>query len=112
MLRMHATVEISYDWLAEHGGPVCEHCDCDMELPPIPDIAGEVSRLFDKAEAAGLTEEDLDEAVHELASNTASDVNNSGLEDQLNYLIEGLGVQRTEREIDGLIEKKQGNEET
>ena len=26
------TVEVSYDWLAEHGGPVCEDCDCDMEL--------------------------------------------------------------------------------
>ena len=28
------TAEISYDWLAEHGGPVCEQCDCDMELQP------------------------------------------------------------------------------
>ena len=28
------TTEISYDWLAEHGGPVCEKCDCDMELQP------------------------------------------------------------------------------
>ena len=26
--------EISYDWLAERGGPVCEQCDCDMELQP------------------------------------------------------------------------------
>jgi hypothetical protein len=26
--------EIDYDWLAEHGGPVCEQCDCDMELQP------------------------------------------------------------------------------
>ena len=28
------TAEISYDWLAEHGGPVCGKCDCDMELQP------------------------------------------------------------------------------
>ena len=28
------TAEINYDWLAEHGGPVCEQCDCDMELRP------------------------------------------------------------------------------
>jgi hypothetical protein len=25
-----------YDWLAEHGGPVCPKCDCDMELQPQP----------------------------------------------------------------------------
>ena len=29
-----ATTEISYDWLAENGGPICGHCDCDMELQP------------------------------------------------------------------------------
>jgi hypothetical protein len=28
------TEAISYDWLAEHGGPVCGECDCDMELQP------------------------------------------------------------------------------
>ncbi len=28
------TEAISYDWLAEHGGPVCGQCDCDMELQP------------------------------------------------------------------------------
>ena len=28
------SLEIGYDWLAEHGGPVCEHCDCDMDLQP------------------------------------------------------------------------------
>jgi hypothetical protein len=29
-----ATTEISYDWLAENGGPICGTCDCDMELQP------------------------------------------------------------------------------
>ena len=28
------TTEISYDWLAENGGPICGKCDCDMELQP------------------------------------------------------------------------------
>ena len=28
------TETISYDWLAQHGGPVCQQCDCDMELEP------------------------------------------------------------------------------
>lgn len=26
------TTEVSYDWLAENGGPICGKCDCDMEL--------------------------------------------------------------------------------
>jgi len=28
------TREISYDWLAEHSGPICELCDCDMDIQP------------------------------------------------------------------------------
>jgi len=26
--------KISYDWLAEHGRPVCGQCDCNMKLQP------------------------------------------------------------------------------
>ena len=26
--------EIGYDWLAEHGAPICQQCDCDMALQP------------------------------------------------------------------------------
>ena len=29
----HST-EIGPDWLAEHGGPICERCDCDMAFQP------------------------------------------------------------------------------
>jgi transposase-like protein len=35
------TEAIRYDWLAEHGGPVCEHCDCDMEVQPETDATNE-----------------------------------------------------------------------
>ena len=28
------TEDIGYDWLAEHGGPVCQQCDEDMVLLP------------------------------------------------------------------------------
>ena len=38
------TTEISYDWLAEHGGPVCEACDCDMELQPESQNDGSASK--------------------------------------------------------------------
>ena len=102
------TTEISYDWLAEHGGPVCEQCDCDMELQPeaaADDRAAVVERLANKADAAGLAAEDLDEVVHELAASVAADVNNGGLEEQIAYLVDGLGAQHTERQIDELIEE-------
>lgn len=101
------TTEINYDWLAEHGGPVCERCDCDMELQPeiaADDRTAVVERLVNKADTAGLTAEDFDEICHEFAASITSDVNNGGLEDQIAYLVDGLGAQRTERQIDELIE--------
>jgi len=108
------TTEISYDWLVEHGGPVCEKCDCDMAVQPeatADDCAAVVDRLTNKADAAGLAAEDLDDLVHELAASIASDTNNSGLEDQIRYLVDGLGTQHTERQLDQLIEERQQNQE-
>ena len=104
------SLEISYDWLAEHGGPICEKCDCDMELQPdagatAEDRAAVVERLSNKADAAGLQPEDVDNLVHDLAASVATDVNDGGLEDQIRYLVEGIGVQHTERQIDELIEE-------
>ncbi len=52
-----------------------------------------ISGLLAKAEAAGINVEDLDEVVHELASSIAADVNNSGMEGQLAYLVGHLGLQ-------------------
>ena len=79
-----------------------------MELQP--DIAADehsvvVERLVNKADTAGLAAEDLDELVHEFAASIAADVNNGGLEDQIRYLVDGLGAQHTERQIDELIEE-------
>jgi len=154
-----ASLEIGYDWLAEHGGPVCEHCDCDMDLQPaaadnerlaaelleigkellewaetmggweakcwtrlrtiiskapaareseVPEATSDdqIERLVDKADAAGLEPEDLDEIVHEFAASIAADVNNGGLDDQIRYLVDGMGVQQTERQLDDLIESQ------
>jgi hypothetical protein len=100
------TAEISYDWLVEHGGPVCEKCDCDMEVQPESEATAVVERLTDKAETAGLEAEDFDEMVHEFAASIAADINNGGLEEQIRYLVAGLGAQRTERQIDELIESR------
>ena len=101
------TTEISYDWLAEHGGPACDKCDCDMELQPEADDdrAAVVDRLADKADAAGLQPEDFEETVHEFAASIAADVNNGGIVEQTVYLVDGLGVQHTERQLDQLIEE-------
>jgi len=155
------TEEISYDRLAEHGGPVCDKCDHDMELQPclppvftppseaqprgailgipiepinmgdddngsvernelgspmgstvkgIESVAGayeervaEVNRLVDKADDVGLKSEDFDEMVHELASSIASDINNSGIEEQIYFLAKELGIQSTEKQLNELI---------
>ena len=75
-------------------------------VQPKADNAAVVNRLTTKAESAGLEPEDLDEIVHELASSFAADVNNGGLEEQLAYLVEGLGAQHTERQLNGLIEER------
>jgi hypothetical protein len=104
------TTEISYDWLIEHGGPACDKCDCDMELQPeageaVVDRAAVVERLTNKADAAGLQPNDFDETVHEFAASIAADVNNGGLEEQIVYLVDGLGIQHTERQLDQLIEE-------
>ena len=108
------TQQINYDWLAEHGGPVCGDCDCDMKLQPevIPnERPAVIGKLVDKADAAGLNSEDLDALVHELTASIAADVNNGGLEDQIACLVEAMGAEHTEHEIDKLIEerKKQTN---
>jgi peptide subunit release factor 1 (eRF1) len=100
------TEEIGYEWLAEHGGPVCGSCDCDMELQPESEATAVVERLVDKAEAAGLDPEDLDELVHDLTASVAADVNNGGLEDQIRYLVDRVGAQRTEQQLDEVIESQ------
>jgi Asp-tRNA(Asn)/Glu-tRNA(Gln) amidotransferase A subunit family amidase len=72
--------------------------------PDAADLAAAVERLASKAESAGVRPEELDETVHELASSVAADVNNGGLEDQIRYLVEGLGAKYAERQLDDLIE--------
>ena len=99
--------EVSYDRLAEHGKPACEKCERDMELQPETEATADaavVERLVNKAEAAGLEAEDLDETVHNLVSGIASDINNEGMDGQIQYLVKAMGVQRAEQEINRRIE--------
>ena len=86
-----------------------------MALQPEADVTADdraavVERLAEKADASGLKAEDCDEMVHELAASVAADVNNGGLEDQIAYLVDGLGAQHTERQLDELIEEPQTNQ--
>ncbi len=104
-------VEISYDWLADNGTPICGNCDLDMELQPEgqaerQDRRADVARLVAKAEDANLAAEDLDDAVHELAASIAADTNNGGLDEQIGYLVGEIGVEGTEKQLDRLIEEK------
>lgn len=73
---------------------------------------GGVAVLEELATSHGVVPEDLDELVHECASADASEINNGGLESQLEFLVEHLGevqvrtmlreiVQSTRRETGG-----------
>ena len=86
------------DW----GGCLTPDVSGQWSLQAAPDHAA-AERLVAKAEAAGLQPEDLDEAVHDLASAIAARINNGGLEEQVGYLVERLGVEDTERQIDEAI---------
>jgi hypothetical protein len=62
-----------------------------------------VPRLAQLAEQEKLEDEALDEAVHEAASAYAASVNNGGLARQIEYLVEQLGAEETERILAALI---------
>jgi hypothetical protein len=62
------------------------------------DQAG-VDRLTELADRLGASELDLDEDVHDLASQIASEVNNSGLAGQIAYLVREAGPAEAERMI-------------
>jgi hypothetical protein len=61
-----------------------------------------VRRLLIEAEQAGLAEIDLDELVFN-SDQRASNVNNCGLDAQIAFIVEMLGVEGAERELRRLI---------
>ena len=99
--------KIDYDWLAKNGGPICPACDCDCDMKLIPFPQAEVDRLCNRAESAGLEAEDLDNLVHDLASSIASDINNSGMDEQIAYLVGEMGDKAVEKQIDDLIARRE-----
>ena len=88
-----------------HAESRCAHGSKADELPETAASEKQIERLVDKTDAAGLKPEDLDEIVHEFAASIAADVNNGGLEEQIRYLVEGMGAQHTERQIERVDRK-------
>ena len=105
------SVEISQNGLNDHDNPVVAQGDSAPDLLPVDraDTSGRdaaMDRLVGKAQAADLSPEDLDETVHELAASIAADINNGGLDAQIGYLVEQMGIQGTQQQLDRLIEEK------
>ena len=92
----------------EQGSLTCGRCCCAMQIQRDQKSDGDedpnVARLFDKADEAGLTSEDLDELVHELAASIAADTNNGGLEDQIRHLVKEMGAAAVEKQLEEIIE--------
>jgi len=87
--------------------PVIVGCYCDTdEQGDEGDRDQAVNDLLAKAEAAGLEAEDLDEIVHDLASSIAADVNNSGKDGQIAYLVDQMGIQAATKQLERLAEKQ------
>ena len=89
----HAAVGILDILLAAHSGP-----------PDRLDTVGETDQalpawLAALARKLGVSEEDLDDYVHDLASRPASTINNSGLDGQIAYLIAQAGPAAAEQMI-------------
>ena len=65
-----------------------------------------INALLAKAEAASLNTADLDEIVHEMAASIAANVNNSGMDGQIRYLIDQMGIQGATKQLDRLAEER------
>ena len=79
--------------------------DRQLSLRPRRDIVALIAR----AQRIGVQVTDLDEAVHEAASNLASTVNNCGVPDQIEWLLGQRGLGAMEDLIDTLASNRSQN---
>jgi hypothetical protein len=82
-------------YLAQHGVPTWVPAGADG----LDDRQAEAIRLTTLAASLGVSDLDLDEHVHDLASRPASDINNGGLADQIAYIVRTAGPAEAERII-------------
>jgi hypothetical protein len=73
------------------------------------ETASPEASLVEFAEQNGLQAEQLDEIVHDCASMTASEINNAGMERQIDFLVENLGAVETRQRLADIAGEK-GNE--
>ena len=78
------------DLLHRHSLVPGDEQPCDGEPRP------NVRQLVDWAKSQGLQPDDLDDAVHDNATALASGINNSGLVEQIEFLVDQLGVPETQ----------------
>ena len=75
-------------------------------------IRDQTSQLVKRAGQCGLRPDDLDDLVHDAASQDASAVDNDGLESQIEYLIEQWGFEETQKALEHLKKEKTNDGET
>jgi len=86
--RIPHSTELCQTWAAEH----------DTAAPAGADAS--VSELVALAAQRRLSNEDLDEDVHDAASENAANINNDGLDGQIAYLVCRLGPGQTRARIE------------
>jgi len=69
---------------------------------PRPDVR----QLVDWAKSQDIQPDDLDDAVHDNASALASGINNGGLGEQIEFLVDQLGVPDTQTLLTGIADDK------
>lgn len=82
--------------LHQHGLVPGDEEPCDGG--PRPDVR----QLVDWAKSQGLQPDDLDDAVHDNATALASGINNGGLAEQIEFLVDQQGVQETQALLTGI----------
>lgn len=78
-------VQLEAHEAAEVGTPICSECDVQCELIDIAPLL----QLFAEL---GLSDDALDDLVHESKAGEASTINNGGASAQLDYLVEAWGA--------------------
>jgi len=77
---------------ANHPSPAANCGPREGEVPIKPFM-----EYMRRLEEAGISAEDLDDVVHDLKSNEATDLNNAGLEAQVEYIVSCGGEGELER---------------
>ena len=73
---------------------------------PFSSPAKDIASLEELATSHGVVPEDQDEPVHDCAGTDASDVNNGGLESQIEFLVDHLGEAGVRTMLREIVESK------